>query len=61
MPRKALTTDDVRLIREAYREKKRIMREFSREGLAKKFNVGVTTIDNVIDGKSWKQVYSSIV
>ena len=60
MPRKALTTDDVRLIREAYQEKKRIEREFSREGLARKFNVGVTTIDNVIDGKSWKRVQSIV-
>ena len=56
MPRKVLTAEDVKLIRECVAERKRVVKEFSRAALARKFNAHVHTIDQVIDGKTWRHV-----
>ena len=56
MPKKKLQPDDIRLIRACYKEKKRVEREFSREGLARKFGVARSTIDAIVDKQAWRSV-----
>jgi len=56
MGRKALTKDDVILIRRCYAERKRVIKEFSRDGLARKFGVATSTIDRVVDMQNWRKV-----
>lgn len=55
MPLRKLTQDDVKVIRQCYAEKKRIEREFSRKGLARKFGVCYQTIDRILDGQTWRE------
>ena len=54
-----LTESDVRLIRQAKRERDRMKeqcRQLSNKGLARKFQVTISTIEKILAGTQWKEV-----
>jgi DNA-binding CsgD family transcriptional regulator len=50
---KILTEYDVRLIRRVVQKRNRVMRELSNKSIARRLNVSVGTIRNVVKGARW--------
>jgi len=50
---KKLTEYDVRLIRRVVQKRNRVMRELSNKSIARRLNVSVGTIRNVVKGARW--------
>lgn len=59
LPQSKFNDDDVRLIRAAVRERKRLKREasaLSNCSLARKFGVHTRTIEKIVQGETWVHV-----